>query len=209
MHNNHVYLDINQTNQTTSQQQSNCRLEERKQFLIIGIIMGICICIITSNVFLYSLLKTKNISAIYVLAFDIIGMLILSYPSFKNKDMHIIASCLFHLTTTVSIFIIRPIENETEEHNIDNCLIFKIIAMGFYVVGMAVFLMTVKHRNGLLIIHDNHNLEGNCCICLDVYANKVCVRTSCSHIFHMDCLQSWIAIHNTCPLCRCTLSWSS
>jgi len=46
--------------------------------------------------------------------------------------------------------------------------------------------------------------EKECSICLDSY--RVGVRLKelprCQHIFHADCIDTWLTQKNTCPLCR-------
>jgi len=50
--------------------------------------------------------------------------------------------------------------------------------------------------------------ENNCSICLEEYKNEdVLKKLDCNHIFHKDCLGSWInnntnKNNKTCPLCR-------
>jgi hypothetical protein len=43
-----------------------------------------------------------------------------------------------------------------------------------------------------------------CCICLVNLSNgsSMPIRLRCSHDFHTDCIQKWINIKKTCPLCR-------
>lgn len=45
---------------------------------------------------------------------------------------------------------------------------------------------------------------GACPTCLDVWStnNQNIVRTPCEHLFHQDCLQSWLNQSHTCPVCR-------
>ncbi|CAD8074920.1 unnamed protein product [Paramecium primaurelia] len=45
-----------------------------------------------------------------------------------------------------------------------------------------------------------------CPICLDLYINKPDLRsTKCKHLFHRECILSWIYINKNCPTCRCDL----
>lgn len=46
--------------------------------------------------------------------------------------------------------------------------------------------------------------ESICCICLVHLSNgsSMSIRLRCSHDFHTDCIQKWINIKKTCPLCR-------
>ncbi|KAK9072075.1 hypothetical protein SSX86_008507 [Deinandra increscens subsp. villosa] len=42
-----------------------------------------------------------------------------------------------------------------------------------------------------------------CCICLAKYVNDDEVRElPCSHFFHTDCVDKWLKINNSCPLCK-------
>ncbi|KAL8256144.1 hypothetical protein R6Q59_031211 [Mikania micrantha] len=45
--------------------------------------------------------------------------------------------------------------------------------------------------------------DAACCICLAKYANDDEVRElPCSHFFHTDCVDKWLKINNSCPLCK-------
>ncbi|CAI8607045.1 unnamed protein product [Vicia faba] len=46
--------------------------------------------------------------------------------------------------------------------------------------------------------------ESICCICLVHLSNasSTPIQLRCSHIFHTDCIQKWVNIRQTCPLCR-------
>ncbi|KAM6561396.1 hypothetical protein CsatA_030635 [Cannabis sativa] len=53
-----------------------------------------------------------------------------------------------------------------------------------------------------------------CCICLAKYANNDELRElPCSHFFHKECLDKWLKINATCPLCKNAVGdgpfWSS
>lgn len=43
-----------------------------------------------------------------------------------------------------------------------------------------------------------------CSVCLGDYLadDKLQQIPACGHTFHMDCIDHWLAAHNTCPLCR-------
>jgi hypothetical protein len=43
-----------------------------------------------------------------------------------------------------------------------------------------------------------------CSICLSDYKDSdvVSVIPDCSHMFHKDCIDEWLRLHATCPLCR-------
>ncbi|GKE51498.1 putative RING-H2 finger protein ATL21A [Tanacetum coccineum] len=46
--------------------------------------------------------------------------------------------------------------------------------------------------------------HGTCAICLSDYKPKDAVRTipECNHYFHADCIDEWLKINVTCPVCR-------
>lgn len=46
--------------------------------------------------------------------------------------------------------------------------------------------------------------ETNCAICLEDFENKEEVRElpSCSHTFHINCIDEWLMRQGSCPICR-------
>ncbi|KAK7387468.1 hypothetical protein VNO78_28296 [Psophocarpus tetragonolobus] len=53
--------------------------------------------------------------------------------------------------------------------------------------------------------------ETECCICLGEFrdADKVKVLPVCHHYFHCDCVDNWLTLHSSCPLCRASLKLDS
>ncbi|KAF4074133.1 hypothetical protein AMELA_G00236010 [Ameiurus melas] len=51
-----------------------------------------------------------------------------------------------------------------------------------------------------------HDTE-NCAVCLEQYTTNQCLRVlPCLHEFHRDCVDPWLLLQQTCPLCkRCVL----
>ena len=50
------------------------------------------------------------------------------------------------------------------------------------------------------------NLLNDCCsICLRHFEHTSVCETKCSHYYHANCINQWLASHNTCPLCRATI----
>lgn len=46
-----------------------------------------------------------------------------------------------------------------------------------------------------------------CSVCLGDYVaeDRLQQIPSCGHTFHIDCIDSWLSTHSTCPLCRSSL----
>jgi hypothetical protein len=45
--------------------------------------------------------------------------------------------------------------------------------------------------------------DAECCICLSQYEDEVEVREiQCGHHFHASCVDKWLRINATCPLCK-------
>ncbi|MCL7038146.1 hypothetical protein MKW94_028379 [Papaver nudicaule] len=46
--------------------------------------------------------------------------------------------------------------------------------------------------------------DGTCSICLSEYCPKDTVRTipDCKHCFHAECIDEWLRMNASCPLCR-------
>ena len=48
-----------------------------------------------------------------------------------------------------------------------------------------------------------YSKEDSCSICLDNYkAQEQVGRLNCGHVFHNDCIRSWLEHQKSCPLCR-------
>ncbi|XP_073263933.1 putative RING-H2 finger protein ATL69 [Populus alba] len=59
-----------------------------------------------------------------------------------------------------------------------------------------------------MVLGDSRRLpkpnEGPCSICLSDYLPKDAIRCIpyCNHCFHADCIDGWLKMNATCPLCR-------
>ncbi|KAF0928593.1 hypothetical protein E2562_006036 [Oryza meyeriana var. granulata] len=47
----------------------------------------------------------------------------------------------------------------------------------------------------------------DCPVCLEAFADDdgVKVVPSCGHVFHAACIDQWLAVRNSCPVCRCAV----
>ncbi|KAK7300500.1 hypothetical protein RJT34_11345 [Clitoria ternatea] len=52
------------------------------------------------------------------------------------------------------------------------------------------------------------NRAAECCICLSAFVDgeKLKMLPGCEHCFHCECVDTWLANHSNCPLCRASLS---
>ena len=41
----------------------------------------------------------------------------------------------------------------------------------------------------------------DCPICLSAVEGEG-ARLHCGHVFHADCIDGWLRLHHTCPICR-------
>ena len=48
--------------------------------------------------------------------------------------------------------------------------------------------------------------QDGCAVCLSAFVEKeeIKVIPRCGHVFHPNCIDSWLLSHGSCPLCRCT-----
>ena len=51
------------------------------------------------------------------------------------------------------------------------------------------------------------NDKKNCVICMEDFKNgDVTTNLPCLHMFHTNCIQSWLKTQNTCPICKFKLT---
>ncbi|KAL8170708.1 hypothetical protein V2J09_022512 [Rumex salicifolius] len=63
-------------------------------------------------------------------------------------------------------------------------------------------------KDELHVVHFDEELnarDSQCCVCLGEFELKEELRqvAACKHVFHFDCIGSWLRNNATCPLCRC------
>ena len=50
----------------------------------------------------------------------------------------------------------------------------------------------------------------NCVICLEDFKNRdKAIILPCIHLFHKNCIKSWLKGHNSCPICKFKLTGSN
>lgn len=54
-----------------------------------------------------------------------------------------------------------------------------------------------------VVIGEGQEKGGSCAICLEEWTGgDVAAEMPCKHRFHSKCVEEWLGIHATCPLCR-------
>ncbi|XWS12558.1 hypothetical protein CRYUN_Cryun37aG0100000 [Craigia yunnanensis] len=63
-------------------------------------------------------------------------------------------------------------------------------------------LPTFKYK--LTTSQVDHDELTECSVCLGTITEESTVRLlpSCKHMFHVDCIDTWLGSHTTCPICR-------
>ena len=57
--------------------------------------------------------------------------------------------------------------------------------------------------NEITYSEDLETINESCVICLDGFKqDDICVKLTCNHIFHKDCIIPWISRSGNCPICR-------
>ncbi|CAI9097570.1 OLC1v1034032C1 [Oldenlandia corymbosa var. corymbosa] len=83
-------------------------------------------------------------------------------------------------------------------------------------VGILLLITTITlasyycTRNSQQILYSEAKLKNKdstatcCSICLADYKNSDTLRVlpDCSHLFHLKCVDPWLRLHPTCPVCR-------
>ncbi|GMI81701.1 Arabidopsis Toxicos en Levadura 57 [Hibiscus trionum] len=59
--------------------------------------------------------------------------------------------------------------------------------------------------------HGNPKYQIDCPICLSEFEDKQCLKTipHCKHVFHVECIDTWLSSHVSCPVCRGTRLFES
>ncbi|CAH2037786.1 unnamed protein product [Thlaspi arvense] len=54
-----------------------------------------------------------------------------------------------------------------------------------------------------VVIGEDKERGGSCAICLEEWSEgDVAAEMPCKHKFHSKCVEEWLGVHATCPLCR-------
>lgn len=115
-------------------------------------------------------------------------------------------SGLLHLLVR---FLLRPSNREPEDIDSVTALQGQLQQL-FHLHDAGVdqsFIDTLPVFNYKSIIGGVKNNAFDCAVCLCEFEpeDKLRLLPKCSHAFHMDCIDTWLLSHSTCPLCRASL----
>ena len=51
-------------------------------------------------------------------------------------------------------------------------------------------------------LYHKRQKKGTCCICLEKLRGDIAVMRACKHSFCASCLEAWLRVGNSCPICR-------
>lgn len=60
-------------------------------------------------------------------------------------------------------------------------------------------IISIKYKS-------DNTQHSSCSVCLEEFKdNETISKTSCNHMFHKNCLETWLNTNTKCPFCRNTL----
>ncbi|KVI09624.1 putative RING-H2 finger protein ATL71 [Cynara cardunculus var. scolymus] len=67
--------------------------------------------------------------------------------------------------------------------------------------------IVMLHKGTGIDNNNENNYGSDCCICLANYrpADVLRLLPECGHFFHANCIDTWLKVHPTCPVCRISL----
>lgn len=110
------------------------------------------------------------------------------------------------IVSVIIIYLYQLIKGEDQEKNIQS--IKKIIEQRKGNKKIVRYLKLLDEF-GLAEEIKNFGQEENfeCTICLETFEEKKKARQIiCQHIFHQECIDVWLCMNQTCPMCREDLS---
>ncbi|XP_074563092.1 RING-H2 finger protein ATL13-like [Curcuma longa] len=115
-------------------------------------------------------------------------------------------SGLFHLL--VRCFLMRPIAREPEEHLDGVTALQDQLRQLFRLHDAGVdqsFIDTFPVFRYQAIVGLEDPFDCAVCLCEFEPEDKLRLLPKCSHAFHLECIDTWLLSHSTCPLCRSSL----
>lgn len=137
------------------------------------------------------------LSTLQLVLFTMDLFVVINYLYLKKDSIYVTSLWINHTIILVSAF------------NIVSNIIQVCMAQSNNNTDQTVTLNGVEVRGNLDAINDTSSdidqiNQWICSICLDT-KRETLAKTSCQHIFHMECIRTWMTTKHTCPLCRTQL----
>ena len=92
--------------------------------------------------------------------------------------------------------------SESEDFREDTCYLFM---SGIFLLFICQYCGKKCNNNKelkLKSIDSSTLLNKECSICLESFDTKNTIVLNCNHYFHRECINEWLLINNSCPICR-------
>ena len=178
-------------------------------------------CITLFTIFLSTSNDARN-EYIYYKNYGRIFSSIIEYEVWKKQNKNYtkyILICIEYVCLFTFSFQSLPIEFNMQENN--NVILYKINIFLLQLLTIFIFFMLTLcilffvciicsysrffYKKSSLV---NETIEvkidkqyEECSICLDKN-DKKWIKTNCNHLYHNECLEKWIQINKSCPICR-------
>lgn len=107
-------------------------------------------------------------------------------------------SCIYCIYNI--IIILKLLEPKTLY--IDECIVTLSLILYFILIhAFYTSRLNIKFNHAYKCIHQLH-YQKQCCICFNYLTILSVHGRHCEHLYHKYCLEKWLTIQKTCPLCR-------
>lgn len=179
-------------------------------YVTFSIIMSICH---TCFLILISIYYTKHIgislACLLIYISYNLGLVCFKYSYPCPKIFYVfLAGCWLAIFSFNLLFVVLFYENCENDLSNTNKYYHYILFGSNIGPSMAMYngmflIINIKHYPVRINLENIRNIpEEDCSICLDELKKDVCVKTSCSHIYHEKCIRVSLQNSNKCPLCR-------
>jgi hypothetical protein len=106
-------------------------------------------------------------------------------------------------TTTTTSRIQNPLRDPSPQFSNIIDLLFTIPLTPRTPTNDTLITVDILSKNTTIFIYNSESVD-TCAVCLDTIRNNTIVRklNACNHLFHINCIDRWVANNNKCPLCR-------
>jgi hypothetical protein len=143
----------------------------------------------------------------------------------KNYGKYFL-KCIEYISLIFYLFNSLPIKLNIQDNDNNNLIFYKInifllqiltifimLIIAIYIIFLACMIFSypmcttkstvikeIKEIKEIIVIKID-NLNEECSICLDKN-EKIWIKTHCNHLYHNECINEWMEINKSCPICR-------